>query len=281
MEKHSLPLVARQAEPVENHAAVKTAVREYWNSHVHDWKVAKHPAGTLEFFREIEDYRFEKLEYLDRIIPFDGYRGKQVLDVGCGVGNDLTRFAKGGAQVVGIDLAEHSIELARKNFDFRRLNATFVVMDGEEMQFPDDSFDFVYCHTVLHFTPNPERMIREIHRVLRPNGQAIIMTVNKKSWMFHLHRMFRVKIDHLDSPVFCKYTIADFRSMLDVFSEVRIVPERFPVPTKVHEGLQAKLYNKLFIGTFNLLPGSWIRGSGHHLLGFVRKSDHQRRRADS
>jgi len=269
------------ADRAGDDAAVKTAVRDYWNRHVHDWKVAKHPAGTLEFFREIEDYRFEKLEYLDRIMPFDGYNGKQVLEVGCGVANDLTRFAKGGAQVVGIDLAEHSIELARKNFDFRGLNGTFVVMDGEDLQFPDDSFDFVYCHTVLHFTPNPARMIREIHRVLRPDGQAIIMTVNEKSWMNYLHRIFKVQIDHLDSPVFRKYTLAGFRSMLDSFSEVTIVPERFPVATKVHEGLKAKLYNKIFIGAFRLLPDTWMRSSGHHLLGFVRKSDQHRHRVDS
>ena len=94
----------------------------------------------------------------------------------------------------------------------------------------------------MHFTPNPARMIREIHRVLRPDGQAIIMTVNKKSWLNYLHRMFKVQIDHLDSPVFRKYTLSSFRSMLDLFSEVTIVPERFPVATKVHEGLKAGLY---------------------------------------
>ena len=272
METDDASPIARQAGPDKDKAVAKAAVRDYWNSHVHDWKVAKSPAGTLEFFEEIEDYRFEKLEYLDRIMPFDDYKGKKVLDVGCGVGNDLSRFAKRGADVTGIDLAEHSVELARKNFDLRGLNGRFLVMDGEDMQFPAGSFDLAYCHTVLHFTPEPNRMIREIHRVLRPGGQAIIMTVNKKSWLNRLHRMFRVQIDHLDSPVFYSYTISDFRSMVDLFSEMKVVPERFPVATKVHGGLKAKLYNTLFVGMFNLLPRPWMRRSGHHLLAFATKS---------
>ena len=92
------------------------AVRKFWNNHIHDWKVARSAAGTKEFFEEIEAYRFEKLNYLPRLVDFNGYSGKRVLDVGCGVGNDLSRFAKGGAQVVGVDLAERSIDLARRNF---------------------------------------------------------------------------------------------------------------------------------------------------------------------
>ena len=69
-------------------------------------------SARRRFFEEIEDYRFEKLDYLPSLVDFDGYRGRRVLDVGCGVGNDLARFARGGAEVVGIDLAETSIDLA-------------------------------------------------------------------------------------------------------------------------------------------------------------------------
>ena len=98
------------------------AVREYWNNHIHDWKVARSEPGTAAFFEEIEAYRFEKLEYLAQVVDFfNGYAGKSVLDVGCGVGNDLSRFCRGGAIVTGIDLAPHSIELARSNFVVTRL----------------------------------------------------------------------------------------------------------------------------------------------------------------
>jgi 2-polyprenyl-3-methyl-5-hydroxy-6-metoxy-1,4-benzoquinol methylase len=134
------------------------AVRAYWNGHIHDWKVARAPAGSKEFFEEIEDYRYEKLDYLPKLVIFAGYSGKRVLDVGCGVGNDLSRFARHGANVVGIDLAGRSIELARDNFRQRGLAGEFHVMDGEQLEFSD----LVFYHTVLHFTPQPRRMVEEI-----------------------------------------------------------------------------------------------------------------------
>jgi 2-polyprenyl-3-methyl-5-hydroxy-6-metoxy-1,4-benzoquinol methylase len=244
---------------------------------VHDWKVAKSPAGTKEFFEEIEAYRFEKLHYLPKLVQFDGFAGLRLLDVGCGVANDLARFARGGAHVTGIDLAEHSIDLAKANFKFRGLSGEFSVMDGESMSFESESFDVVYCHTVLHFTPHPERMISEIHRVLKVGGEAIIMTVNRFSWLNFMHKLMKVEIDHLDAPVFWKYSANEFRRLLQVFEDVRIVPERFPVRTKVHGGLKARAFNTLFVDVFNALPRSLVRGSGHHLMAFAKKraQDHE------
>ncbi len=249
------------------------AVRDYWNNHVDDWKVAKSEPGTAEFFREIEEYRFEKLHYLPRVVDFGGHAGQSVLDVGCGVGNDTSRFARGGALVTGIDLAPHSVDLAKRNFAQRGLKGDFLVMNGERMDFPSNHFDVVYCHTVLHFTPNPERMIAEIHRVLKPGGEAILMTVNRRSWLRFLQIVAKVEVDYLDAPVFHTYTIAEFRRLLGVFSRVKLVPERFPVATKVHGGLKAALFNTVFVSAFGLLPKSVIRNSGHHLMAFCGKDE--------
>lgn len=247
------------------------AVRNFWDSHVHDWKVAKSPAGTKEFFEEIEAYRYEKLEYLADAVDFSRFSAKTVLDVGCGVGNDLARFAKAGATVTGVDLAEHSVKLAKDNFRFRGLQGDFHQMNGEQLEFDDNTFDAVFCHTVVHFTPNPEAMIAEIHRVLKPGGEAIIMTVNRRSWMSFLFRLMKTEIDHLEAPVFYTYSIFEFEEILMPFPEVRIVPHRFPVRTKVHEGFKAKLYNLMFVDLFNSLPRSWVRNWGHHLIAYAYK----------
>jgi SAM-dependent methyltransferase len=249
------------------------AVRAYWNEHVGDWPIATAPVGTAAYFEQTEAYRFDKLDYLERRIDFAGYAGRRVLDLGCGFGNDAARFAKGGAVVTGIDLAPRAVALARSNFAQRGLAGTFLEGDGEALALPDGAFDLVYCHTVLHFTPEPARMVREIHRVLTPGGEAILMAVNRRSWMRLMHRLARVEIDHLAAPVFHWFTRDEFERLLAPFAETRLVVERFPVRTKVHKGLKARLFNTLFVDAFNALPRAWVEGFGHHLLAFARKAE--------
>ena len=248
------------------------AVRDYWNAHVTDWPITNREPGSPAFFAETEAYRFDKLDYLDRVIDYRGQGGKAVLDVGCGLGNDTARFAMGGARVTGIDLAPRAIELATANFAQRGLDGRFLVMDGGAMTFADASFDLVYCHTVLHFTPYPERVVAEIHRVLKPGGTAILMAVNRRSWMRLMHRLAKVEIDHLAAPVFNWLSPAELLAMASSFAERRLLVERFPVRTKVHKGLKARLFNTLFVDLFNALPRGWVEGTGHHLLMFATKA---------
>src|SRR5262245_53061359 len=92
-------------------------VREYWNQHIHDLEITAHPVGSRGFFDDLDQYHFEKLHHLLRLVDFDGYRGRRVLEVGCGAGVDLARFARGGAIVTGVDLADSAIALARANFE--------------------------------------------------------------------------------------------------------------------------------------------------------------------
>ena len=252
------------------------AVRAYWSDQVGHWPIATAPVGTAAHFEQTEAYRYEKLDYLERRIDFAGYTGRRVLDLGCGLGNDAARFARGGAVVTGVDLAPRAVELARANFAQRGLAGTFLEGNGEALEVPDGSFDLVWCHTVLHFTPEPARMAREIHRVLTPGGQAILMGVNRRSWMRLMHRLARVEIDHLAAPVFHWFTREEFAALLAPFAEARVVVERFPVRTKVHQGLKAHLFNTLFVDAFNALPPAWVEGFGHHLLAFARKAEARR-----
>ena len=120
------------------------AIRDYWNEHIHDLEVATQPVGSLGFFDELDEYRFDKLRYLPELVDFSGYKGKKLLEIGCGVGIDLVRFAVGGSDVTGVDLAEVSIRLARENFQLRGLSGELQVMNGEALEFEADSFDIVY-----------------------------------------------------------------------------------------------------------------------------------------
>jgi len=241
-------------------------VRAYWNEHIHDLAIARHPAGSKDFFDELEAYRFEKLDYLPRVVDFTAYAGRELLEVGCGVGTDLLRFACGGAVVTGIDLAEVSIDLAKKNFEAHGVSGDLRVMDGEELEFDDARFDVVYGHGVLQYTGDAERMVGEIHRVLRPNGKAILMVYNRYSWLSALSAVSGVRLEHEDAPVFRTYSIPEFKRMLSRFSKVEVIPERFPVRTRLHRGKLAALYNAAFVSAFNLVPRPLVRPLGRHLM---------------
>jgi SAM-dependent methyltransferase len=242
-------------------------IQRYWNERIHDLEMTDQPVGTLGFFDDLDAYRFDKLHYLPKVVDFDGYAGRHLLEVGCGIGTDLVRFARGGAVCTGVDLSQTAVGLARKNFELHGLSATLLVGNGEALEFPDASFDVVYAHGVVQYTADAARLVRECHRVLRPGGQGIFMVYNRHGWLNVMSRLMRVDLEHGDAPVLRMFSIAEFRALLAPFSEVRIVPERFPVASKLHKGWKATLYNGVFVGAFNALPRPLVRRWGWHLMG--------------
>jgi SAM-dependent methyltransferase len=246
-------------------------VRAYWDRHIHDLEITTHPVGSRGFFDDLDQYHFEKLHHLLRLVAFDGYQGRTVLEVGCGAGVDLARFAKGGARVTGVDLAASAIELARANFEQQRLTGTFEVADGERLPFSDNSFDLVYAHGVVQYTANPGRLVEECRRVLKPGGEAVFQVYNRISWLNALGQLMNVGLEHDDAPVLRKFSIGEFRRLVAGFSDVKVVPERFPVKSRLHGGWKGAVYNGLFVGIFNALPRALVRRFGWHLLAFCRK----------
>jgi SAM-dependent methyltransferase len=246
-------------------------VRAYWQQHIHDLEITQHPAGSRGFFDDLDQYHFEKLHHLLRLVPFDRSQGKAVLDVGCGAGVDLARFARAGARVTGVDIAQSAIDLARANFAQQGLSGEFRVADGECLPFDDNSFDIVFAHGVVQYTADPQRLVNECHRVLKPGGQAIFQVYNRVSWLNALSKVMKVGLEHDDAPVLLKFSIGEFRTLLRGFSRVDIVAERFPVKSRLHGGWKGAIYNGLFVGTFNALPRALVRRYGWHLLAFCTK----------
>lgn len=245
-------------------------VQTYWNERIHDLEMTEHPPGTKEFFADLDEYRFDKLRYLPNVVDFNGYRGKQLLEVGCGIGTDLVRFAHGGANVTGVDLSKTALDLAEKNAARAGVAMRLELANGEALPFEDDAFDVVYGHGVLQYTAEPEKMVAECRRVLRADGVAIFMVYNRISWLNGLSKLMHVELEHEDAPVLKKYSIAEYRALLSAFGDVRIVPERFPVKSRLHGGWKGFAFNHVFVGTFNALPRSWVRPLGWHLMAFCK-----------
>ncbi len=260
--------MSTRPQPRPSSPSSQRAVRTYWDTHIHDLDITTHPPGSAGFFADLEQYHFEKLHHLTRLVPFDKYRGRRVLEVGCGAGTDLVRFARNGAIVTGIDLAPSSIKLATQNFALEGRKADLIVADGEALPFADRSFDLVYAHGVVQYTTDDRTLVGECRRVLKPGGAAVFQVYNRISWLNALSRVTKVELEHVDAPVLKKYSIGEFRDLLKAFSRVRIVPERFPVKTRLHGGLKGTLYNTFFVGLFNAMPKPLMRRFGWHLLAF-------------
>lgn len=246
-------------------------VREYWQTHIHDLDISAHAPGTAGFFADLDQYHFEKLHHLLRLVDFNAWKGKDVLDVGCGAGVEVVRFARAGARVIGVDIAESAATLTKQNLAQQGLTARVEVADGEKLPFPDASFDFVYVHGVIQYTNDDRALAREVHRVLRPGGLAMFQVYNRISWLNALSKVMKTPLEHEDAPVLKRYSIPEFRGLLSQFSSVEIVPERFPVKSRLHKGWKGMAFNTFFVGTFNALPRALVRRFGWHLLAFCRK----------
>ncbi len=252
--------------------ATTADVRAYWNQHIHDLEITSHPVGSPGFFADLDQYHFEKLHHLLRLVKFDGYRGQRVLEVGCGAGTDLVRFAKGGAIVTGVDLSSSAIALARQNFAQQGLEADLREADGEQLPFPDNTFDLVYAHGVVQYTADDRRLVDECRRVLKPGQLAIFQVYNRVSWLNALSKLMKVPLEHEDAPVLGKYSAAEFRVAAAGVQRRR---DRRGAVSRSSRGSMAGgrafVFNTMFVGTFNALPRSLVQRFGWHLLAFCRK----------
>jgi SAM-dependent methyltransferase len=247
-------------------------IQRYWNERIHDLEMTREPVGTKAFFDDLDEYRFDKLRYLPQLVDFSSFRGQRLLEVGCGIGTDLLRFARGGARVTGVDLSKTAIELAQQNFAVHGGAAEELrVANGEALPYSDGAFDVVYGHGVIQYTSDPARLVRECARVVRPGGTGIFMVYNRVSWLNALSKVMKVPLEHEDAPVLRKFSIGEFRQLLAPFHDTRIVPERFPVKSRLHGGWKGLVFNTCFVGAFNTLPRSWVRPLGWHLMAFCRK----------
>ena len=159
----------------------KTAAVEQWTADPCGENAATGETGTREYFRSLDRASHEHAPWMEEELGYAGTAGLDVLDVGCGQGIDLVRYARAGARATGVDLTPRHVELAQAHLAAMQLPGTAVVGDAERLPFADAMFDRVSSNGVLHHTPDIAAALREIRRVLRPGGEARVIVYNRSS----------------------------------------------------------------------------------------------------
>jgi len=115
----------------------------------------------------------------DKTLPLDRLRGKRVLEIGCGMGLHTETMVRAGANVTSIDLTKTAIEATMRRLELKGLSAHVFQTNAEELPFDNESFDFIWSWGVIHHSARTTRIVREIARVLTPEGECRVMVYNR------------------------------------------------------------------------------------------------------
>lgn len=201
------------------------SVYRFWNERPCNIRHSNKEIGTKEYFEEVTQRKYFVEPHIFTFADFQKYKDKNVLEVGCGIGTAAQSFAEAGAHYIGLDISDYSIELAKKRFQVFGLHGTFLVANVENTEnIHNISFDLVYSFGVLHHTPNIEKAIKNIWKMLRPGGEFKLMLYAKDSLKY-----FQIK-DGLDQfeaqsgvPIANVYTKDEVRDLLKDFHDISII----------------------------------------------------------
>ena len=163
-----------------------TRVSDYWNSRPCNIRHSSQPVGTQEYFDEVEARKYFVEPHIPGFANFSLWKGKKVLEIGCGIGTDTINFARHGAQVTAVDLTENSLQVARQRAKVFGLDdqIRFIQANAEHLSdsVPVERFDLIYSFGVIHHTPHPERVLEELRKYVGPESTVKIMVYYRWSW---------------------------------------------------------------------------------------------------
>jgi SAM-dependent methyltransferase len=162
------------------------AVRDFWNGRPCNIRHSPKPIGTREYFDEVEARKYFVEPHIPGFAEFPRWKGKRVLEIGCGIGTATIGFLREGAEVTAVDLSSESLELSRQRAEVYGLSdhVRFYEADAERLSdfVPPEPYDLVYSFGVLHHTPHPDRAIDQIRYFVRPGSTVKLMMYYTFSW---------------------------------------------------------------------------------------------------
>lgn len=217
-------------EPItpETNSRLTSKIKDFWTRRVNaefimGKAVTTHSRGDDLYFRDLEKQRYRShrhlLSWIQAMQP-----GKSVLEIGCGVGLDTYTMAVHGLQVTAVDLTHIALNTVQQRFLRHNIPASFLLADACNLPLPNNSFDYVYSFGVLHHVADTEKSISEVHRLLKPGGQARIMLYHRYSLNELVHRLLSVPFEDKDElcPVVRRFTVDETYCLFKEFSEIKI-----------------------------------------------------------
>jgi len=287
--------------PDNNPVALKDSVKQHWEDETCGTRIATGiveggatenaggdtgRAERLEFFESISRNRYEVEPFIIEFAAFEKSAGKKVLEIGIGAGSDFENWVKNGADATGLDLTEAAIELTRERLSLREHPEsafTLRTADAENLDLPDNTFDLVYSYGVIHHSPNTEKCLDEIYRVLKPGGQTKLMVYATFSmtgillWIRHallkgkpFQSQRGVIYQHLESPGTKTYSPTEFKSILENHGfKVTSIYKKLGVGDLLNMPLSKKYDHSLYRIFYNLYPRFFIKLFGNGLGLFL------------
>jgi 2-polyprenyl-3-methyl-5-hydroxy-6-metoxy-1,4-benzoquinol methylase len=161
-------------------------VQQYWDARPCNIRHSTKPVGSKEYFDEVEARKYLVEPHIPAFAEFERWKGKRVLEVGCGIGTDSINFARAGAQLTAVELSSESLRIAAQRADVMGVadRIQFVQANAEELTttLTDEPYDLVYSFGVIHHTPHPERALAEMRALVTPGGTLKLMVYHRRSW---------------------------------------------------------------------------------------------------
>jgi ubiquinone/menaquinone biosynthesis C-methylase UbiE len=143
--------------------------------------------SSKKFYDDYDEFRYRTEWHILKELDLIDFKDKKVLEIGLGQGADSMQIIKRGAIYYGIDLTDESVKRLKERFRlFEQPYQEVTKANAQTIPYEDGFFDIVYSHGVIHHSPEIEKIVSEIHRVLKPGGQAIIMLYHKNSFNYYV-----------------------------------------------------------------------------------------------
>ena len=198
-------------------------VKKFWNDRPCNVRHSKKETGTKSYFDEVEKKKFFVEPHIKSFSHFNEWNGKKVLEIGCGMATAGINFARYGADYTGVELSTESLELAKKRFEVYNQRGNFYEGNCEKLSdfLPLDKYHLVYSWGVIHHTPHPEKVIKQIRNYLTKDGVLKLMIYASDSWKNY---MISVGLDQPEAqygcPVAYTYTEDEVYELLGEYFDV-------------------------------------------------------------